>query len=314
MRIIYLDQNKWIDLAHAAVSQKSRTDMNLLLKRLMRGAKSGKIALPLTATNIYETYKINDPNRRRHLAQLQSELSCGWVFRGRHRRLETEISNLLHEMTSTPKEEAPDLWFLSKVFFESTLESDDPRAGLANLQLAKAMIEQDPVYFMYNFLANSDDVTRVASVKNFSRGSEELRKRIEQRRTSNFALSMSERRKTYSALLMANEIDLIMHLLRKAGASWETVRDIPPTMARRIVRDTPTYFIEREIALRLEAQAHPINENDIRDMQSYCAAVPYANEIVSELHFTNLARQCGLDKKFGTTLTSDIMSLMDNLS
>jgi len=53
--------------------------------RLSRIADPGRIIVPLTQTNIYETHKINDPQRRHDLAYVQVTLSQGRAFRGRHR-------------------------------------------------------------------------------------------------------------------------------------------------------------------------------------------------------------------------------------
>src|SRR3989337_1238326 len=80
-----------------------------------------------------------------------------------------------------------------------------------------------------------------------------------------------------SAILMINEVDLILKFANRAGFPWKTVGDLGEKAARRIIEGVPTYYVEREIALRLEAQTRPIEENDFRDMQSFCAIIPYAD-------------------------------------
>ena len=61
--------------------------------------------------------------------------------------------------------------------------------------------------------------------------------------------------------------------------------------AHKVINDSPTYYIEREIALRLEAQQNrPIEKNDFRDMQTFCAVVAYADVVVAENQFANLAQ------------------------
>lgn len=52
-----------------------------------------------------------------------------------------------------------------------------------------------------------------------------------------------------------------------------------------------------------------MNENDFRDMQTFQAVVPYADYIVAENQFSNLAIQAGLAKKYGPTISTDILSL-----
>jgi hypothetical protein len=79
--------------------------------------------------------------------------------------------------------------------------------------------------------------------------------------------------------------------------------------ARRIITDVPTYYIEREITLRLEAQDRPRHENDFRDMQSFCAVLSYADQVIGENQFVNLAPQAGLNKKYRAELATDVLAV-----
>lgn len=86
---------------------------------------------------------------------------------------------------------------------------------------------------------------------------------------------------------------------------------MPPKTVLRLARDVPTYFIERELSLRLEAQSRPIEENDMRDMQAFCAVLPYADLVVAENQFVSLARQANLGEKYGSRLSTDLHHLRD---
>ena len=55
--------------------------------------------------------------------------------------------------------------------------------------------------------------------------------------------------------------------------------------------------------------AFDTTENDLRDMQSFCAVLAHADIVVAEKLFSNLATQAGLDKKYGTTIKPDLYSL-----
>jgi hypothetical protein len=61
-KIVYLDQNKWIALAKAAKNPDEKSEARSALEFLVNERKAGRVLLPLTATNVYETHKIN--NRR----------------------------------------------------------------------------------------------------------------------------------------------------------------------------------------------------------------------------------------------------------
>jgi hypothetical protein len=110
--------------------------------------------------------------------------------------------------------------------------------------------------------------------------------------------------------MFSGEIELLVRLAGKYGVSWQSMNDIGPALSRRLVNEMPIYNAERELVLRLEAQSRPINENDFRDVHAYCAAIPYADEVIGENQLINLARQAGLGQRYSTRLETDILALL----
>ena len=314
MRIVYLDQNKWIEFARAAKFPDEHPAVRVLLDKILVAVSAGHLVLPLTATNIYETHKINDRRRREELASLQALLSGGHVFRGRYKRLEVETATLLRTIYDLPVPPREGNWFLSEVYFEAFLEFDDERLTAPVSENMRNLLRAHPSFCLYDFLVECPEDMRIAAVKRWSEGSEKLRLRVENRRAQHKKETESMRRKIYSALLMIDDIDLILTIARGIGMAWTEVSDIGAATARRIITEVPTYYVEREITLRLEAQNRPIHENDFRDMQSFCTVLPYADQVIGENQFINLSRQAGLDKKYGTELATDLLALQQQLS
>lgn len=312
--IVYLDQNKWIELARALKMPDALPEQRALLEAMATPLESGRLIIPLTATNIYETHKINDPERRHELALLQATVSQGRVFRGRYRRLEFELRDFWDRAFGRPRVERLPLWFLSDVFFEAHADWDDARLGGLVKEKHVGVIRSDPPRWLYEFLVATPEDVRTAAIRNFSDGSEQLRQRIEERRQRYAGETFAMRRKLQSANLILEEYDLLVSFANRAGYAWKTLGEMGDAVARRMPEDVPTYHVERELALRLEAQSRPIEENDFRDMQSFCAIIPYANEVIGENQFVNLARQSQLDKKFGTKLETDVLALRDSLA
>jgi hypothetical protein len=203
--------------------------------------------------------------------------------------------------------------FYQNVFFEAWADWDDQRLGFQISDSAVDQMRAHGAHLLQQFLVSSPDNGRAASVKNFSDGSERLRQRIEDRRSRHFNESFPLRRNIYSAILMIDEIELIMGLANKLGIHWASPADIGSENARRIIDDVPAFCIERELAVRLEDQKRPIEENDFRDMQAFCATIPYADEVVGEKLFVNVARQAKLHKKYGTRITTNILDLSQSL-
>ncbi|MFZ1429266.1 MAG: hypothetical protein WAS21_21115 [Geminicoccaceae bacterium] len=311
--IVYLDQNKWIELARAVKYPADYPAQHALFVAIAQEIQTGRLILPLTAANIYETHKTNDTQRRHELAVLQATASQGLVFRGRHRRLETELSDLLFAIHGRPVVARAADWFLSDLFFEAFADFDDERLISPISQQTIDVIRAEPARWLYKYLVATPEDVRIGAVQRFSGGSERLRQRIEERRCQHAGESLAMRRRIMSALLILDDLNLILKFANSAGYPWQSVGDIGKTNMRRIIEDVPIYYVEREIALRLESQTRLIEVNDFRDMQSFCATIPYADEVIGENQFVNLARQARLDKKYCTKLATNILDLGESL-
>jgi len=310
--VLYLDQNKWIELARAVFAPDDFPAQYELLATLVAEAEAGRLVVPLTFTNLYETHKINRKERRDHLAWVQCTLSQGMVFRGRYKRLEIEINNHLRAGSGLEPPAREPFWFLSNMFFESTAEVGDNRIPQPSDRVLAA-IRSDPPRSMFDYLTNLPEDIRTASVSKFSEGSEKLRQALEERRERDASETLSMRRRLSSARLMINELDLVLSIIRKAGLPDCDENAVLRKFARSIMTECPTLFIEREIGLRIEAQNRPIEENDFRDMQAFCAVVAYADVIVAENMFSNLAIQAGLHNKYGTRIATELAEVLDVL-
>ncbi|MBB4261404.1 MULTISPECIES: hypothetical protein [unclassified Bradyrhizobium] len=218
MKIVYLDQNKWIELARAVKSPNDFPAYYAVLQSLVTEANAGRLLVPLTSTNLYETQKIAIPERREHLAWVQSTLSQGMVFRGRHKRLEVEVIDHLRAQYGLDALPRDPRWFLSNVFFESTAEIGDDRIPQPSASVLEA-IRGNPPRFMFEYLTKLPEDLRAVAVSNFSGGSEKLRLSIEEKRTRDASETEAMRRRLAGARLMISELDLILSFIRLAAAA-----------------------------------------------------------------------------------------------
>jgi hypothetical protein len=77
-RIIYLDQNKWIELARAATG-KAAPELNQVLDILRESKRLGLNVFPLSLGHFIETNKRRDLESRSRLGSLMWELSDNWT-------------------------------------------------------------------------------------------------------------------------------------------------------------------------------------------------------------------------------------------
>lgn len=310
MPVVYLDQNKWVDVARAVHDPGAHADLHRMLTRLGPAIERGDIVFPLSMSTLYETYKIGDPERRHRLAHVQIAFSKGRVFRGRWARLDVEAAAVLREATGLPGTPRPDRWFLSDIFLEAFAEAADDRLGGLISPAVVEAIGQHPAHFAYDWIMDADPDHRLQGVQLFSPGARDLLERLEARRARWADLTLAMRKRAYKATLLLDNLDQLLGVAEQIGLPWRTVADMGPKIVKALIRECPTLNAERELTCRLEDQSRALTENDTRDMYAYTAAVPYADVVVGENQFINLARQGGLGQAYGTELTSDLRSLV----
>ena len=308
-KILYLDQNAWIALAKGASDSATYPAEHAALIHIIRSLQADRIVVPLSFANIYETAKVNDPVRREHLARIQTTISRGTVFRGRRRILQETLSRHLASRFSLEVPPLPDGWFLSDLWFESAADYTPEQYGMEIPEHLLGLMRQDPTFELFEFLTGGDEETRVEAVRQFSSGSAALIAKLEARRQFVAGQPFALRRRNYSARLLIDEIDFVFLIAKRLNLPWTRVGDIGASLAKSLVSEVPVMNVERELVVRLEDQNRALNENDLRDMDSFTTALPLADIFVAEKPFVNLARQARLGEKYGTMLLTSVTDL-----
>src|SRR4051794_6702716 len=74
-KCVYLDQNKWIDLARAHYGREDGRRFVATLERVRTAVESGRLLLPMSGVHIMETVAPEDAGRRQRLAEFMVGLS-----------------------------------------------------------------------------------------------------------------------------------------------------------------------------------------------------------------------------------------------
>lgn len=309
VNILYLDQNAWVALARGAWDKVSYPQEHARLVKVVTALQQQRFIVPLSFANIYETLKINDPIRRENMARTQVTISRGHVFRGSRRILGETLEAYLADKFAIERAPPEEHWFLSDLWFEAAADYSPEAFGFALSDRVLDHMRSDPAGALFDYLTASDEHVRLQSVRCFSAGSADLVAGIEARRAIVASEPLAVRKRAYGARLMIDELDFILATGRKLGLGWNGVRDIGASLVRSIPVDVPILATERELAVRLEDQAKPIAENDLRDMSAFATVLPLADIVIGEKTFVNLARQAGLGKTYGTRLLTSIDEL-----
>lgn len=233
---------------------------------------------------------------------------------GRHERLKQELHDALLPLTDIAPTPTDPSWFLSDIFFEAFMEIDDERMPFKAPERIVAAIRNRPAELLFDYwMSPISDKHRNFAVTQWSEGAEDLQQRIELRRQKWKNEPLSMRRRAYSALLLIDELDTVLEIAEGLGIQWRSAAEMGSSAARRVIREVPILYTERELALRLESQNRSIDENDFRDMAAFCAAIPYANIIIGEKQFVNLAKQAQLGQEYDTVLLTKLEEVLDCL-
>lgn len=308
-QLVYIDQNAWVALSRGAWNKSEYPREHQALTKVVEGVQSNAYRVALSFTNIYETSKINDPARRGNMARTQSLISRGHVFRGRRAIFRKTLTAYIADRFGIDHPRQDSGWFLSDLWFESADDYTPENYGFQIPDRVIEFIRRDPARALFDYMAFTEDDVRIEGVRRYSQGSAELIAGIETRRALVAGEKLSLRKRAYGAKLIIDELDFILGIGRRLGLDWQTVRDIGPSLVRSIVVDVPILNVERELVVRLEGQSRAINENDLRDMMAFMTVLPFADIVIAEKQFVNLARQARLNQAFGTELLTSVFDL-----
>ncbi|MCK6436206.1 hypothetical protein [Rivihabitans pingtungensis] len=310
MDIVYLDQNKWIDLARVQAGTETSGPMAILYPELINAVRSKKVLFPLSVSHILETSKQNDPIKRCHLAETQAKLSRGFVYRSRAARLEVEISMALHRLFDIKQPDLPPNWAIAPSFLQAFEPMDALIAPASEVErLARINAHMDPAKQYVDYMRNQDDAARRAANVKIASDTAELVSRIEARRTRLVSESVDMRRRAYAVELLMENQNTFLQILDRLGLSFEQLKELGGR-ACSLIEDVPTLDVESRMAARLEAQTGSINTNDVFDIQAFYTAIPYSSLVVAEKASISRALQAKLHEQYDVRLSRSLSDLL----
>jgi hypothetical protein len=309
--IVYLDQNKWIDLARVQAGAVSTGPIADLYSQLMIAVEGGQVLFPLSLSHVLETSKRIDPISRCYLAETQAKLSRGYVYRSRAGRLEIEIRIALARLFDIEAPQLPEHWAIAHGFLQAFEPMDALIASAAEVQRMvriNAFIDPEDQYI--DFMKNQDDTRRRTAHNKLAIGNADLVARIESRRKLLTGESVDLRRRAYSVLLFMDHQDTFIRILNSLGYSFDQLKALGERAVRSLIGDVPTLNVEAEMAARLESKTGNIEPNDVFDMQSFYTAIPYSSRVVAEKGSVSRAQQAKLDVRYQVTLSKSLDDLL----
>jgi hypothetical protein len=296
--VVYLDLNKWIDLARAESAEQVAKKYLPALRAAEQLVSVGQAVFPLSSAHFMEVAKIGDETRRRNLARLMASFSQGWFLTSASSLLVAELRKAIAGEFGKPLSGAKIVALtrsLKSVFevpgerrstdFDDTIFS---LPGALEKFLATARVSRDFVGRWKTF-ADQHETGR-ALLRDAPR---ELHK------------------KAYCVLVTTAIQYHLQFVLHEFHLTWEDFAGLGPDGCVRLLERVPS--LDVEINLFVERNRHRdrrIAPNDEIDLGFLSVAVPYCRMVVTERFWASLVHRRMLDVKYGTQVDHDLNSMI----
>ena len=318
MKIIYLDQNKWIDLLKSIVKPNEYPKYIDIANLIQNKVDSGEWIFPLSLIHFMETSSRADVGSREKLAHVMSSISKNWSIQSYVDIEGDEFLNSfaeLHDVTKKVEIQAVRKNLLSALGIEHVeIQCQDhiPEDMKEDLkELIKNTTSGENFFTL--FMAYTNDPALIAS---FQRGDKESKKEWENLQTQMAKLPKKHKYKPFLLINFLSQFNLFNKQLQ--GVFQKTNEEIIPTQLlsdkNRVIKfleSIPSLNVRTKILYEiLKDPDRPIHIHDNRDLTFLSTAIPYCDVVITENTWKHPVKLHGLDSKYSTIIENDLNCLL----
>jgi hypothetical protein len=285
--IIYLDQNKWIDLAKAINKPEEYPIYVKTANLVLEKVKSGDWIFPLSIIHVLETISRADPKSRERLVDIMLEVSNGYSIKSFADVQKEEFINVFLKICTPEKTTQIDaiiknpLVAIGAEEISIDLKMDIPLnikqefKSLINDTITNDISIRNIILNRYdkkfvNGLNNDDDI----SISNMGRDRDSLLNLPKKSRYINFLFHK------FSTLMKHFRIDeeilVGTNLLKKS-----MLDDKDKIM--KLLEGAPSFYVGTKLTYHLLIdKERPIQKHDNRDINFLSTAIPYCDVVITE--------------------------------
>ncbi len=312
---VYLDQNKWVDLARAVSGHPNGEPYRAVLEIARHGAKAGLVRFPLTSLHYMETLSTGSNRRRQDVGRLMNELSRELTMATSNRLLPGEIDRALRVRWGRPMNLREGPVFGQRAAFafgEEPFKFTAP-AELQVDPLTRSMIEEHFTGLMNNAILDWPLEDRGVPGIQASRelGDRHAREEQELGELIRSGGYMGDRlREVWTGRMVMELMEPIHEAMLRAGISPRLFVELGRDGMSAFLADLPVASAVFEIRYRRHRNPQlGWTRNDVRDMHAMSVAVVHCDVVVTERHVAALLIEAGLDRRNGTTVLTDVAKL-----
>lgn len=319
IRIIYLDQNKWSDLANAHMGRNKGRRYVDVLNFLREGVQAGRLLIPLSSAHIVETIRCSEIPKRRAIGELMVELSQGYMLAPMYRTIINEVVAVCNKLMSNDD----DLYMTVPHVIGCTLQHafvDDcnssrifetPISASYQLQWNRRTLQKILVW-----KAGRDDRAREAILSTLDLKKQFVNNAESFRRWEGFVDKAGDslRMNFRDAANLRALLPVLDQCLQTPGADLEAFVSMGPRWMSGFLRLCPSLDVmlalQNSSDRNLQKQLEP---NDVIDLSFLCVAIPYCDIVVTEKVWTSRVTEAKLDGRYGDKVIHDLNRLPEHI-
>ncbi len=312
-RIIFLDTNKWIELARGHYDKVP--ELKIVSQTVTATSKSGNAILPISVAQLEETIKNSNPARRKRLAEFMLLVSKGWTILPAPRIMSFEIEDACRRFLGLPRLDLQALAIKKGVSqllgAKGRLVYKKPEARLPK-DIEKQIL--DAVESPSTLLRSMTDWADERVSRESEQYSIEYARKIEALRKKQSRLMKPEQRHNAEfAKLLRDMIPEIILFFYGVGRDPRPFLEDILTDENSIIHflhTVPTSFCNVELSFyRDEQMQRKVQPNDLNDIMMLSIAIPYTDAVVTERMWYRAITQNKLDRLRPTRAFSKLRDL-----
>ncbi len=305
MRKIYLDTNKWIDLARAHYGSKNGERFAGVLAYLRQSVEKGELVLPVSLTHCLELNRYGQPEKRRDVWEFVVSLSRCWAIASSPRVMDQLISNCVYKTfkcdhaTSEPR-----------VFGHSAVFGLWPEPPSQGDGTAWRDFLETPQAWMHFWLDMPEDTRRNLHA-GLSRLNQDACNRVNSALKDAPKDQLDIERRSYMARLFLDFQDRYLAAASRIGKGKEDLLELAFEDTVGLIANVPPLDVETALVVQHRRQSdRSMAPNDVADVAQLSMAIPYCDVVVTEKYWMDKARRENLDARYVTRLFTDLNDLM----
>lgn len=313
--IIYLDQNKWIDLARALIKPEDNPNFIDVANLIKDKSTKGEWQLPISMVHFMETCTRADEKSRTRLAKVMSKISRNKSIQSFIDLTELEFINAFSKIHNGSP--CIEIDAISDNLFDAlgpqvpTLEISDSVPKEAQIQIQQ-IFKEDVLENEELFVLLMEKYEDRESIADIEKDDYDAKESWEALQTEFSGLPIEYRYKIFLIRsffdhfsMFYKKIMLVLNKTKEQILPKEILASQEKTL--ELLESIPSLDVRVKLMYEsLRNPNRPVHEHDSNDVAFLSTAIPYTDVVITERTWKHFANTAKLGKKYNTIIENDL--------